>query len=48
MCLIKISLKIPTEQEILQLITAADAKNGERDLILTLIYAISRVDEILR
>jgi len=40
--------KIPTEQEILQLITAANSDNGERDLILTLIYSMARVDEILR
>lgn len=39
---------IPTETEILKLITATNPETDERDLILTLLYSMARIDEILR
>jgi len=39
---------IPTEEQILSLIVAADPNNDERDLILTLLHTLARIDEVLR
>ena len=39
---------IPSEEDILKLIMAADPKTDEKDLILSLIHTAARVDEILR
>jgi len=39
---------IPPETDILKLIAAADPQTDERDLILTLLYSIARIDELLR
>ncbi|MDD4998785.1 MAG: tyrosine-type recombinase/integrase [Syntrophales bacterium] len=39
---------IPTEQEVLQMIVAADPKTDERDLILSCIHTLGRIDELLR
>jgi integrase len=39
---------IPPEIDVLKLIAAADPKTDERDLILTLLYSMARIDEILR
>jgi integrase len=39
---------IPTEEDILKLILAADPATDEKDLILTLIHLVARIDEVLR
>jgi len=39
---------IPPETDILKMIMAADPTTDEKDLILTLIHTVARVDEILR
>lgn len=39
---------IPTEEEVLRLIMAADPKTDERALVLTCLYTWGRIDEILR
>ena len=38
----------PPETDVLKLIAAADPNTDERDLILTLIYSMARIDEVLR
>lgn len=39
---------IPPEADLLKLILAADPETDEKDLILTIIHTVARVDEILR
>lgn len=40
--------RILSEQDVLRLIIAADPKTDERDLILTCIHTLGRIDEVLR
>ena len=40
--------RIPTEEEIIKLIIAADPKTDEQDLLLVLLHTLARIDEILR
>lgn len=40
--------EIPTEEDFLKIILAADPKTDEQDLILTITHSFARVDEVLR
>ena len=39
---------IPPEKNLLKLILAADPDTDEKDLVLTLIHIVARIDEVLR